>query len=65
MLIVHGEHPTVIQFRLGHSSMQVTLDTYRHHVEGLGEAGADRLDAALLRTPWRTPGARGVVDISR
>ena len=65
MLIAQGEHPKVIQFRLGHSSIKVTLDTYRHHFEGLDEAAADRLDTALLQTPWRTLGARGVVDISR
>jgi len=39
----------VIQLRLGHSSIQVTLDTYGHVFEGLDEAAADRLDAAFLR----------------
>jgi integrase len=51
MLIAQGEHPKVIQLRLGHSSIQVTLDTYGHLFEGLDEAAADRLDAAFLRTP--------------
>jgi integrase len=51
MLIAHGEHPKVIQARLGHSSIQVTLDTYGHLFEGLDEAAADRLDEAFLRTP--------------
>jgi integrase len=49
MLIAQGEHPKVIQLRLGHSSIQVTLDTYGHLFEGLDEAAADRLDAAFLR----------------
>jgi len=50
MLIAEGEHPKVIQARLGHSSIQVTLDTYGHLFEGLDEAAADRLDAAYART---------------
>jgi integrase len=49
MLIAQGEHPKVIQLRLGHSSIQVTLDIYGHLFEGLDEAAADRLDAAFLR----------------
>ena len=49
MLIAEGEHPKVIQARLGHSSIQVTLDTYGHLFEGLDEAAADRLDAAHSR----------------
>jgi integrase len=57
MLIAQGEHPKVIQLRLGHSSIQVTLDTYGHLFEGLDEAAADRLDEAFVRTssgPSRT-----------
>lgn len=51
MLIAQREHRKVIQLRLGHSSIQVTLETYGHVFEGLDEAAADRLDAAFLRTP--------------
>ncbi len=68
MLIPQGEHPKVIQLRLGHSSIQVTLDTYGHLFEGLDEAAADRLDATFPRTladSSRTLGSGGVVDISR
>lgn len=50
MLIAQGEHPKVIQDRLGHSSIKVTLDTYGHLFEGLDEAAAERLDSAF-RTP--------------
>jgi integrase len=49
MLIAEGEHPKVSQARLGHSSIQVTLDTYGHLFEGLDEAAADRLDATHSR----------------
>lgn len=50
ILIAQGEHPKVIQLRLGHSSIQVTLDTYGHLFEGINEAAAERLDAIFLRT---------------
>jgi integrase len=45
LLIAQGEHPKVIQVRLGHASIKTTLDTYGHLFEGLDEAAADRLDA--------------------
>jgi integrase len=51
MLIAQGEHPKVIQNRLGHSSIKITLDTYGHLFDGLDEAAAERLDAAFLRIP--------------
>lgn len=52
LLIAHGEHPKVIQERLGHASIKTTLDTYGHLFDGLDEAAADRLDAS-----WRASGA--------
>ncbi len=48
LLIAQGEHPKVMQERLGHASIKTTLDTYGHLFEGLDEAAADRLAAA-----WR------------
>ena len=47
LLIAQGEHPKVIQSRLGHASITTTLDTYGHLFEGLDEDAADRLDAAI------------------
>ena len=44
-LIAAGEHPKTIQTRLGHSSIQVTIDRYGHLMDGLDERTADRLDA--------------------
>ena len=49
MLIAQGEHPKVIQSRLGHSSIQVTLDTYGHLFDGLDD-DAERLHEAFGRT---------------
>ena len=55
MLIAQGEHPKVIQNRLGHSSIKVTLDTYGHLFEGLDEAAAERLnDAFVLTAPGKS-----------
>ena len=42
-LIALGEHPKTIQQRLGHASIQVTLDRYGHLMEGLDDAAAERL----------------------
>jgi integrase len=60
ILIAQGEHPKVIQHRLGHSSIKVTLDTYGHLFEGLDEAAAERLDAFLPRTPPRIDPTRRI-----
>ena len=51
LLIAQGEHPKVIQQRLGHASIRTTLDTYGHLFEGLDEAAAERLDAGFLLLP--------------
>jgi integrase len=48
LLLVMGVHPKVIQERLGHSQIAVTLDTYSHVLPSLQEDAAQRLDALLL-----------------
>jgi integrase len=52
LLLAAGEHPKVVQERLGHSSIQLTLDTYTHVVEGLQERASERLEQ-LLASPTR------------
>jgi len=44
-LIVEGEHLESTQSRLGHSSIQVTIDRYEHLMDDLDERTAARLDA--------------------
>ena len=44
LLLRQGVHPKVVQERLGHSSIQVTLDTYSHVAPGLQEAAAKGFD---------------------
>jgi len=68
ILIAQGEHPKVIQDRLGHSSIKITLDTYGHLFDGLDEAAAERLDAAFpgaLADVQRTRSQDRVVELSR
>lgn len=59
-LIAAGEHPKTIQTRLGHSSIQVTMDRYGHLMEGLDARTADRLDE--LADSWSGPGAAQAED---
>ena len=47
ILLKLGVHPRIVQERLGHSSIQITLDTYSHVVPGLQEAAAARFDQAF------------------
>ena len=43
-MLKQGIHPKVVQERLGHSSIQVTPDTYSHVAPGIQEKAAERLD---------------------
>ena len=53
ILLASGEHPKVVQDLLGHSSVQLTLDTYSHLLPdfGLKERAAARLDEILKPKP--------------
>lgn len=56
LLLKQGVHPKVVQERLGHASIQITLDTYSHVTPGLQEAAAARFDE--LVTPRRKSEAK-------
>jgi integrase len=43
-----GTHPKIVQERLGHASIQITLDTYSHVTPGLQEAAAARFDDLVI-----------------
>lgn len=47
LALAAGVNPKVVQERLGHSSVTLTLDTYSHAVPTLGKEAANRLDALL------------------
>jgi integrase len=44
IMLKNGTHPKIVQERLGHSSIQITLDTYSHVAPGLQEAAAKAFD---------------------
>ena len=46
-MLKQGTHPKIVQERLGHASIQITLDTYSHVAPGLQEAAATRFDEAF------------------
>ncbi|MFC2059591.1 tyrosine-type recombinase/integrase [Chloroflexota bacterium] len=47
IMLKQGIHPKIVQERLGHSSIAVTLDTYSHVAPGLQESAAKRFDEVL------------------
>jgi len=51
LMLKAGIHPKIVQERLGHASIQITLDTYSHVAPGLQEAAAKHFDE--LVTPKR------------
>lgn len=54
LLLQQGIHPKVVSGRLGHSSIQITLDTYSHLLPGLQEAAANGFDAVMEPEPVHT-----------
>jgi len=49
-MLKQGVHPKIVQERLGHSSIQITLDTYSHFAPGLQEAAARKFDDIFVTT---------------
>ena len=47
IMLKQGIHPKIVQERLGHASIQITLDTYSHVAPGLQAAAANRFDEAF------------------
>lgn len=47
LMLKQGVHPKVVSERLGHASIQITLDTYSHVAPGLQEAAAKGFDNIL------------------
>ncbi len=50
LLLSQGVHPKVVQERLGHSQISVTLDTYSHVLPSMQRDAADKLDALFSIT---------------
>ena len=47
LMLKAGVHPKIVQERLGHGSIAVTLDTYSHVVSGLQEVAAHRFEGVF------------------
>jgi integrase len=47
-MLKQGIHPKIVQERLGHTSIQITLDTYSHVAPGLQQAAAESFDKMIL-----------------
>lgn len=48
LLLKHGIHAKIVQERLGHSSITITLDTYSHVLPGLQEAALKSLGGSII-----------------
>ncbi len=47
LLLLQGVHPKVVQERLGHSDVGITLNIYSHVTPSMGREAAERLNALL------------------
>ena len=47
LLLQQGVHPKIVQERLGHSRISMTLDTYSHVLPAMQQEAADKMDAIL------------------
>ena len=45
LMLKDGVHPKIVQERVGHASIQITLDTYSHVSPSLQRSAAERFDA--------------------
>lgn len=55
LMLKQGVHPKVVQERLGHSSIAITLDTYSHVAPGLQQAAAESFDELVIPGGMRPP----------
>ena len=49
MLLGEGIHPKIIQERLGHSTISLTMDTYSHVLPSMQLDAADKLKGILKK----------------
>jgi integrase len=47
LLLSEGVHAKLVQERLGHATISITLDTYSHVLPGMGDAAAGAMDDTL------------------
>ena len=61
LMLKQGVHPKIVQERLGHASIQITLDTYSHVAPGIQEAAAAQFDK-LVSTRYNNTGENEPVE---
>lgn len=49
LMLKNGENPKVVQERLGHANISITLDVYAHALPSMQREAADRIGALLHR----------------
>lgn len=57
LLLKAGVNPKVVQERLGHGTISITLDTYSHVLPGLQEEAAEKMNnfcASIFFLPFRS-----------
>jgi integrase len=50
ILLVAGVHPKVVQERMGHSSILITMDIYSHVLPSMQQEVADKIDDIFKRS---------------
>ncbi|MCM3397253.1 MULTISPECIES: site-specific integrase [Oceanobacillus] len=55
LLLQAGVHPKVVQERLGHRSIQTTLDIYSHIIPGIQEIAATSIQRSLYGKKEKKP----------
>lgn len=50
LLLQQGVHPKIVSERLGHATINITLDTYSHVLPGLQKEVADRFDDVIFKS---------------
>jgi integrase len=57
LLLLQNVHPKIVQERLGHAQISLTLETYSHVVPGMGREAALKLDGVLRAGAGGDPAA--------
>ncbi|MGG1679923.1 tyrosine-type recombinase/integrase, partial [Neobacillus sp. NRS-1170] len=55
ILLKANVHPKIVSARLGHSKIQVTMDTYSHLTDSIEAIAVDHLDKLLLAQATACP----------
>jgi integrase len=48
LMLQQGIHPKIVQERLGHSNISLTMDTYSHVLPSMQEEAAEKMDEILV-----------------